>query len=207
MRFRPFGLLLSGVVIASSACSTDATAPSTLSSAGRARGDLGTYPSDPIVVSPTDLFAGANGTSYTVMIDPQVKNVLHFGEHTLVIPARAVCVRTAGYGLGIWDEDCKTEKDPVTITALVRATDAGIPRIDFSPEMRFSPKQAVMLLMHVPNLTPDSPGGSILYCATESTLICVDEAAIDPALQTYRDYDRSSVYRRIKHFSGYFVEW
>lgn len=206
MRFRPLGLLLFGVVAASSACSMDATVPSPLSSAGGARA-LSTDPSGALVVSSSDLFAGTVGTSYTATIDPQVKNVLHFGEHTLVVPARAVCVRTAGYGLGMWDADCKTERDPVTITAVVHTTDAGIPRIDLSPEMRFSPKQAVLLLLHVPNLTPDSPSGSILYCATESTLVCVDEAAIDPALQTYRDYDRSSVYRRIKHFSGYFVEW
>ena len=111
----------------------------------------------------------------------------------------------AGYGAGTWDLDCKAERQPVTITAEVRKTADGIPRIDFYPQMRFSPKQAVMLLLYVPGLTPESNVGDILYCATASSLVCVNEAAVDPVLATYRDYDKSSLYRRIKHFSGYLV--
>ena len=47
--------------------------------------------------------------------------------------------------------------------------------------------------------------GSILYCPTESALVCVDEAAVDPVLATYRDYPNSALYRRIKHFSGFII--
>lgn len=206
MRFRSLGLLLSGVLVASSACSNDATAPESLAPRRSDALIVGTDSAAMLVTSSTDLFAGATGTSYTVTIDPSVKNILHFGEHTLVIPARAICAQSSGYGFGMWDADCKLEKNPVTISAEVRTTADGIPRIDFSPQMRFAPKQAVMLLLYVPGLTPDSQLGSILYCGGETTLICVDEAVLDPVLQTYRDYDKSSLYRRIKHFSGYFVE-
>lgn len=205
MRFRPLALLLTGLV-ASSACSIDATAPSSLAPQRADALVVGTDSSGVRVELGPDQFAPTAGTSYTVTIDPQVRNVLHFGDHTLVIPARSICAADAGYGVGLWDDDCKTEKNDVTITALVRTTDGGIPRIDFSPAMRFSPKQAVTLMMYVPNLTPELPVGSILYCATATTLICVDEALADPVLQTFRDYSTSSVYRRIKHFTGYFVE-
>jgi hypothetical protein len=35
----------------------------------------------------------------------------------------------------------------------------------------------------------------------------VDEAQLDPTLVTQVDAASNTVFRRIKHFSGYFVEW
>lgn len=206
MRFRPIFLLLSGVVVASSACSMDATAPTSQmapsSEANAARG----RPGEAFFAPRPDPFSSSIGVTYTVTINPQMTNVLRFGAHTLIIPGRAICTANAGYGLDVFDEDCKTEKKPVTITALVRATADSMPRIDFMPRLRFSPRESVMLMLHVPNLTPGSPIGTILYCATATTVTCVDEAAVDPELQTFPDYITHTLFRRIKHFSGYFVE-
>jgi hypothetical protein len=153
-----------------------------------------------------DRFALAPRTTYTVTIDPTRRNQLHFGPHTLDIPARAICTADAAFDIGSFNRECALRKAPVTITATVRATESGIPRIDFQPELRFSPRRAVTLHLFVPHVTPSSLTGRILYCPTETMDGCVDEAAIDPSLETHVDYRESTLFRRIKHFSGYFVE-
>jgi hypothetical protein len=207
MRFRPIGLLLSGVVVASSACSMDATAPSSLAapeSVAPARGGRdGSAPA----TSTSDLFAGANARTYVVTINPQRRNVLRFGAHTLEIPAKAICASESGYGLASFGDDCRHRKTPVTITAVVRATNTGVPRIDLMPELRFSPKRSVTLSLHVADLTPAMSEARILYCPTATMAGCVDEARLDPSLETHVDYRESTLFRRIKHFSGYFIEW
>ena len=205
MRSRSIGLLLSGVVVLSSACSMDATSPSSLAPVSPllAKGSLVPRMKGNAAV---DEFAGGTSTSYTVTIDPRRRNVLHFGAHTLDIPARAICTRSSGYGPSTFELDCKREGAEVTITALVRSTASGIPRIDVSPSMRFSPNRTVTLSLHVPTLTPDPSAWRILYCATQSTDDCIDEAAFDPTLATHLDYGSRTLFRRIKHFSGYYVE-
>jgi len=204
MRLRPIALLLS-VVVASSACSVDATAPSSL--APPERSTMAKGGRDPGVSAATvgDRFADATTTIYTTTIDPQRRNLLRFGAHTLDIAANAICGPDSGYGLASFDRNCKSSRDPVTITATVRETASGIARIDLKPEMRFSPRRMVTLTMYVPNLTPRSPALTILYCATQTTEYCIDEAVLDPSLKTHADYGSSTVFRRIKHFSGYFV--
>lgn len=206
MRFRPILLMLSGVVVASSACSMDATAP-TSQMAPRTEIDAAKgRPGETFFTPRPDPFSNSAGVTYTVTINPQTTNVLRFGAHTLIIPGRAICAAGSGYGSEYFDQDCKTEKRPVTITALVRATDDSVPRIDFTPQLRFSPRESVWLMLRVPTLTPGSPIGNILYCATATTVTCVDEAAVDPELRTFPDYINHTLFRRIKHFSGYFVE-
>ena len=204
MRSRSIGLLLSGVVVLSSACSMDATSPSSLApvSPVLANGALGPR----VQGNAVDEFAGGTSTSYTVTIDPRRRNLLHFGPHTLDIPARAICTSSSGYGVSTFDLDCKRESDAVTITALVRSTASGIPRIDVSPAMRFSPQRTVTLSLYVPTLTADPSAWRILYCATQSTDDCIDEAEFDPTLATHLDYGNRTLFRRIKHFSGYYVE-
>jgi hypothetical protein len=208
MRFRLIALLASGVVLASSGCSMDATTPSSLAApehAAAARGELG---SGRAKGAPrVDHFAFASSTIYSVTIDPRRPNLLSFGPHTLDIPANAICGADSGYGLLAFDQGCKSEKKRVTITALVRSTQTGIPRIDLYPAMRFSPTQDVMLRLYVPNLTAGSSIPRIFYCATPTVNQCVDEAELDPTLATQVDYPSSTLSRRIKHFSGYFVEW
>jgi hypothetical protein len=203
MRARPLGLLLSGVVVASSACSMDATAPSSPMAAPapavRATGNYSGGGSD-------DHFPTAGAVTYVVTVDPQRSNLLHFGGHTLKIPANAICNENAGYGVESFDLGCKAEKDPVTITAIVRASESGIPRIDLLPQLRFSPKRAVTLSLRVPDLQSIGPSPTILYCSTASTDLCIDESVLDPTLATHADVRASTLFRRIKHFSGYFVQ-
>jgi hypothetical protein len=206
MRFRPIGLLLSGVVVASSACSTDATAPSPMAVAERAASAKGREPGVALILSTDDRFADVTRTTYTVTIDPNRRNLLHFGPHSLDIPARAICSADSDYGIESFDRECALSSKPVTITAVVRATTTGIPRIDFSPELRFSPRRAVVLNLYVPDVSPRAITGRIIYCPTDTMIGCVDEAAIDHSLETHIDYRASTLFRRIKHFSGYFVE-
>ena len=205
MRSRSIGLLLSGIVVLSSACSMDATSPSSIAPRESLLAKGGFGPGVKAIAGVDD-FAGGTTTSYTVTIDPRRRNVLQFGPHTLDIPSRAICTASSGYGLSSFNQECQRESKNVTITALVRSTASGIPRIDVSPAMRFSPRRTVTLSLYVPTLTPDPSAWRILYCATQSLDECVDEAELDPTLATHLDYGSRTLFRRIKHFSGYYVE-
>jgi hypothetical protein len=208
MRFRPIGLLLSGVVVASSACSVDATAPLPLASPASAAFARGT--GKEVVDAPPapteDRFASAPQTTYTVTIDPSRPNLLRFGPHSLDIPANAICSEASESGTESFGAGCKQARASITITAVVRATSSGIPRIDFSPALRFNRRRAVTLHLYVPDPSAQALTGRILYCPTATMDGCVDEAANDPSLETHIDYRESTLFRRIKHFSGYFVE-
>jgi hypothetical protein len=212
MRFRPIGLLLSGIVVASSACSMDATAPaSTAPSIAAARepatwsGNASSKARSRLLPSRVD--GKAEEATYVVTIDPQRAQVLRFGDYTLELPGNAICDQESGYGLDVFDLDCRAEKDRVTITAIVSSSANGVPRIDLLPEMRFSPKRVVTLSLFVANAPTLASSPRILYCPTTTTAQCIDEAQLDPTLATRMDTATSTVFRRIKHFSGYFVEW
>lgn len=201
MRFPSIGLLLSGVVVASSACSIDATAPASLAappSAVMAKGpkadqwEDGPRSGSPVV--------------YTTTIDPRRRNVLHFGQHTLDIGEKAICDAPSGYGLALFDQACRSEKSKVTITAVVRTSADGMPRIDLLPEIRFSPTSVVTLTLHVQGPTFDMTQPRILYCASVSATVCIDESVLDPTLATFVDARSHTVFRRIKHFSGYYLD-
>jgi hypothetical protein len=210
MRFRPTGLLLFGIVAFSSACSMDATAPSSqappILAARASTAWNGDARSDSQRGAP---LAGddAKASTYAVTIDPRRPHVLRFGAYTLELPGNAICDHASGYGLDVFNLDCSVEKHPVTITAVVRSTATGIPRIDLMPEMRFSPRRVVTLSLFLADAPRPTSSPRILYCATASTNKCVDEAQLDPTLVTQVDAASNTVFRRIKHFSGYFVEW
>jgi hypothetical protein len=74
------------------------------------------------------------------------------------------------------------------------------------PAMRFNPKDTVTLTLRVPDISAASSRSNILYCPTQSADACIDEAALDPSLATHVDRRASTLFRRIKHFSGYFIE-
>jgi hypothetical protein len=212
MRFRPIGLLLSGIVVASSGCSMDATgpsspAPSITAARGPAAWSGSAWSDAGDRSSPSAAGGSAKASTYVVTIDPQRPHVLRFGDYTLQLPSNAICDQGSGYGLDAFNLECKAERNPVTITALVRSTTNGIPRIDLMPEMRFSPKRVVTLSLFVADAPTPASSPRILYCATASTTQCIDEAELDPTLATQVDAASSTVFRRIRHFSGYFVEW
>jgi len=81
---------------------------------------------------------------------------------------------------------------------------AGHPRIDFSPALRFvrtsQASKMVMLYMKDAKAAAD-PSYRILWCGPTGK--CIDESRTDASVGTRRDKRTGTVYRRIKHFSGY----
>jgi len=208
MRLRYLILAMSGVVVASSACSVDATAPLPLAapgSAGLSRGqsqDLPNGNAKPVRGTTED-----DSSTYVIKIDPRRDNYLQFGAHSLWLPAHSICdPSTSGYGMGTWDDACSPLTTSITLTAKVRSTSGGLPRIDFEPALRFNPSRSVYLTLAVKgNQAQEAVAMGILYCPTSAAKACVDEALTDPTLATVLDRPEHQVYRRIKHFSGYLV--
>ena len=204
MRLRYLLLAMSGVVVASSACSTDATAPLPLAapvSAGLSKGSSGDYGNSATGKTEDD------SSTYVLEIDPRRDNYLQFGAHSLWLPAHSICDPvTAGYGLGTWDLTCSPLTTRITITAKVRSVSGGLPRVDFEPALRFAPAKSVYLTLTVKGKQAQQAAEmGILYCPTKSSKDCVDESLTDPTLGTVLDRPDHLVYRRIKHFSGYLV--
>jgi hypothetical protein len=197
MRLRPLALALTGVLIASSACS-DATGPTRVAAPGGAAAYLGTQ-------------WGQNDgdwsgqTSLEVRIDPRRRNELQFGQYTLLLPPDAVCqADESGYGSASFDTPCATETEPVTIRARLSLDAQGRQRIDLQPQMRFNPARTVVLSMYVGQAALLSgESWRILFCPVGDPKGCVDESLLDESLTTMVDFKRGIVYRRIKHFSGY----
>ncbi len=189
---------MSGVVVAASACSTDATSPLPLTapeSAGFSRAAAKTS-NDTV----TD-------KDYAFPVDPRRDNLLRFGDHSLWLPAYSLCdPASSSYGLGTWNDPCSPLTTTITIMAKVRSTSGGLPRVDFEPELRFNPDKAAYLTFTVKGKQAKLAAEMrILYCATNTAKDCVDEALTDPSLETVLDRPDKMVYRRIKHFSGYLV--
>lgn len=196
---------MSGVVVASSACSTDATSPLPLTapeSAGLSKGGLPDGKAKPVSGTTED-----DSSTYVIQLDPRRDNYLQFGKHSLWLPAYSVCdPSTANYGMGTWDLACSPLTTKITITARVRRTVGGLPRIDFEPALRFNPKRSVYLTLAVRGKqAKEAVAMRILYCPTSAAKACVDEALTDSSLETVLDRPSKLVYRRIKHFSGYLV--
>lgn len=130
------------------------------------------------------------GKSYDVMI----------GTHRLTIPANSICdIATSGYGASAWNSPCTPSTTPVTITAKSHASVGGLPVVEFTPALRFAPENSVMLYLYIRHPRQVATNWQIVYCATDKTS-CVRE---DEA--TYWNNAEKTVYRRIKHFSGYMV--
>jgi hypothetical protein len=201
MRLRYLLLAMSGVVVASSACSTDATSPLPFAapeSAGFSKGSSKLQ---------DESIEGSDDDDYVFTIDPRRDNYLTFGEHSLWLPANTVCdPATSAYGVGTWDLACSPLTTSITITAKVRSASGGLPRVDFEPAIRFNPGRAAYLTMSVKGRkAKEAAAMRILYCATSASKDCVDEALTDPTLETVLNRPMKMVYRRIKHFSGYLV--
>lgn len=198
MRLHLSALLLSGVVVALSACSdTVTTSPlAAPQNAGLSRSSDQSGPNDTAEPSRTH----KNGT-YTFSIDPTRPNHLQFGSHWLDLPANSVCVADSSYSMD-WDAPCTTSEARTTITVVVNETQ-GLPRVDLQPAIRFSPLTTVTLALYVKTI-PEDATFSLLYCATSSG-ICVDESLQDATLAARFDPETQVLFRRIKHFSGYLV--
>jgi hypothetical protein len=127
------------------------------------------------------------------------------GGQVVSIPAGAICdPATSGYGPTYWDQPCDPLVGSVEITATVFTNSFGQPYVDFQPAMRFSPDQQVMVFMRDGTTDPSKLTG-MMYCNAD--LVCVDESLADPSLKPFRVTRSHIIGRRVKHFSGYNVNW
>jgi hypothetical protein len=148
---------------------------------------------------------GVSDGTYEFDVDPSKEQKLYLGSNALFIPPNSVCnLDTSSYGVEHWNEDCKPQKTPFRITAVVRNAASEHPSIDFYPALRFAPTKTVNLYFYVPSGNAAERANFIMnYCNDEGA--CYDESLVDPTLATQFNAEYSVVYRRIKHFSGYII--
>lgn len=212
-------LLIGGIVVASSACSTDGISPtSSERSLSPAASPLASRVSDSGLGSFTDLGAATDGT-YTFEIDPRVDQVVTVGKSRVVLPANSVCaLGVSGYGPTLWDNGCNPQKKPFTLRVTVAGSGTEDAALDFQPSMRFNPTKTVTMDISVPQLSAGTKyDWTIFYCPTPSGKpgsrlgtnlmradpTCVDESLTDPSLAVTADYENNVLTRRLKHFSAY----
>lgn len=201
-RFVP--LLIAGTALIAAAC-RDAVAPSRSTSAvvERLRGPAAMAS----IVS-----SSPAGTSLTFQIDPRGGSV-KIGGFRLDYDANAVCdPATSGYGPEYWLASCSTLTAPITMKATVWYTPDGEAMADFSPNIRFRPDAVVMLSVKRPKTQGRSLSSdeqkfwSVVYFKdVDGVRQSVDEAATDAELSTKFDSNYGLIWRRIRHFTGYYV--
>ena len=217
-------VMVGGIVVASSACSTDALDQST--------GPRSMAP----VPANNDSGRGSSGNSgnsfgaafpdmskdgtYTLNIDPNVANTIVMGANKLEIPAGAVCdLGTSGYGPSFWNAPCTPQTRSMQLTVTISSSGGSGTSIDFNPSLRFNPASNVMLTLSAPSVSvQEAKNWVILYCPSATSWTsgngsggsgsgggdkCVNEALNDKDLRTFIDYDAKQLFRRIKHFSIY----
>ena len=145
----------------------------------------------------------------TLTIDPNTSGVYAFGENWIYFPAHSICdPATSGYASTLWDAPCTTLTVPVQVT-VHWSSKGGYAYARFSPELRFVPADAqsytqwVWLYLHGQKRIHELSAYSILYCSDTDGWI--DESLTDPTLRARIDSKNNSVFRRVKHFSGYMV--
>ena len=183
-------------------CRGESTAPSALKSASV------TSVTSPFIPSAAaKALVGVTDGSYVFSVNPTIDQSIHLGPNYLSLPADAICaLATTSYGASHWNESCVPETAPVTITAVVSNAATDHPSIDFYPAMRFNPAKSVGLYIYVPTGMDDFLKKWILkYCGDSN--VCVDESLSDAELRSSADVVNKVVFRRIKHFSGYLVNY
>ncbi len=148
-------------------------------------------------------------TVSTFTIDPTQGGSPSFGRANasrMVIPALAICdPRTSGYGPASWDAPCPAAQTSITFVVRTWIGQDGTPKAVFLPDVRFSPSKRVMLHLSAMG-TPARTAPAMQWCTSQMTN-CVDEAASDPTAAATFDPSTYSVWRRVKHLSGYNVTW
>lgn len=198
-RFVP--LLIAGAVLIAAACS-DPIAPSRSTSVAQ----MVTGSATPTSIS-DDNWSG----TFTFALSPSGGSV-KIGGFRLDYDANAVCdPATSGYGPEYWLADCTTLAAPLTMTAKITIVD-GRTSIDFSPDIRFRPSAVVNLGVkrkdvYLAPLTDElSRSYSILYFRdVNGVRQYFDESASDSDMGTHVEPSQGRVWRRIRHFSGYYV--
>lgn len=142
-----------------------------------------------------------------LVIDPNVSRVYSFGQNWVYFPARSICdPATSGYGPALWDAPCTPISAPITVHVKWDPR-GGHAWAKFTPELRFVPSANiwnwVILAFHDKQNLRDT-NYNILYEAPGDS-VWVDESVSDPTLRAWVDAVHKTVYRRVKHFSGYML--
>jgi hypothetical protein len=195
------------VLVAATACSDAPMAP-------RATAERPAF--DVQALQPTNYRGGVSGgpsqddsNTTLLTIDPNVSRTYAFGQSWIYFPAHSICdPATSGYGIGLWDTPCTPVTQPLQVT-VKWSNRGGYAFAVFSPELRFVPADSrtlyrwVILSLYSQKKLHDLDAYNILYSPDNNSW--VDESATDPTLRAWLDPLHNSVYRRVKHFSGYMV--
>ena len=142
----------------------------------------------------------------TFTVDPTSSRTYAFGRNWIFVPAHAICdPATSSYGWGTWDLPCEPLDKPIEVTVRWKHR-GGHGYVDFEPQLRFVPSSRIRdwVVLAIYDRKPlNSEDYRILWDADNGKWI--DEAATDPTLRAYVDRRDNTVYRRIKHFSGYMI--
>ena len=142
------------------------------------------------------------------VVDPTRTATYSFGANSVYIPANVICdPATSGYGSDVWDSPCELLHTPITITARWKPR-GGHGAVEFSPDLRFAPStdptRWVWLTLRDKKMISDYRRYTILWYDLPAYR-WIDEAKTDPTLKTWTDKHHNTVYRRVKHFSGYMI--
>lgn len=162
--------------------------------------------------SPPAAVVKSDTTINTFTIDAHAGGAPYFGAnkvHQIVIPADAICNQNAGYGSSYWNQGCTPATGNITFVVRSWSAKDGSPRVAFSPDLRFVPSQTVLLKLSssATSTTSTSSGSPVIQWCTSYMTGCVNEASWDSSLGTSFDPFAKTVWRRVKHLSGYNVAW
>ncbi len=192
------------------ACSDSPTAPAAAPTTSRAPAPpppaaLITALAHPFAASatPDGVVMRGDTAVATVTFDPKVDNQLALGRQGGVqLLAHSVCnPATSGYGPTLWDAPCVPATAPITLTVKVWRGTNGRAVATFAPDLRFAPALTNWLWIAASGV-PAHKDGVIGWCPTTGGT-CIDESNTDWSLGT--GTLKGTLYRRIKHFSGYTV--
>lgn len=151
---------------------------------------------------------------YQFEITPAGGTIALGDRFTLNFPENAVCDPSSSYGVGHWDEDCTPTTRTISITAKVWVSDTRV-LVDFSTNLRFSPSAVVTISTDL--LAPlfagrsDLPNAALgkyeLSYTPDLGHTSIRETVDDSSLKTHIDLTTGRVWRRIKHFTGYFTTY
>lgn len=200
LRTKFSNLNLMGVVLILAACSAAdrASAPTQ----GRIAMPDGA-PSLDVIVNST----APDSTSAEFTVTPS-GGMFVLGKHAVYFPDHSICdPATSGYGPEYWNAPCTPLDTPIDFHAEIRTDGNGGAWVDFTPSVRFAPEANVWILMKTGREANESnvQNLALLWAPGLESAERVNEASFDPSLKTYVDMQRSIVFRRIKHFSGYIV--
>lgn len=199
MRLPARTLLTGAALVVASSCSTDRAAGPAASPTISGSSVLRAL----VVAQTVDFVIPASGGSIDLL-----------GAYTLTFPEGAVCDPNAedtqtGYANQDWDAPCTVATGDVAVRATLKYSNGRL-YADFQPALRFAPDKRVTIATSVlagevmaQNDAGVKEGWTILYTSGIDQPGTVD-ALEDPSLRTVVVGSTGKIFRRIKHFSGYF---